>query len=96
MLRLLFLAALAGFSRASDVLEFTDDDFENKIGDHELILVEFFAPWWVYTFCAASRKYLLKLNALTGFVVNTWTNQRSPNVTELKLCEYLSGLLATT
>uniref|UniRef100_A0A3Q2CQ94 Protein disulfide-isomerase n=1 Tax=Cyprinodon variegatus TaxID=28743 RepID=A0A3Q2CQ94_CYPVA len=45
MLRLIFLAALAGFSRASDVLEFTDDDFESRIGDHELILVEFFAPW---------------------------------------------------
>uniref|UniRef100_A0A3Q3EI53 Protein disulfide-isomerase n=1 Tax=Labrus bergylta TaxID=56723 RepID=A0A3Q3EI53_9LABR len=34
MLRLMFLAALAGFSRASDV-----------IGDHSLALVEFFAPW---------------------------------------------------
>lgn len=45
MLRLFFLAALAVFSRASDVLEYTDDDFESKIGDHELILVEFFAPW---------------------------------------------------
>ncbi|XP_026030936.1 protein disulfide-isomerase A3 [Astatotilapia calliptera] len=45
MLRLIFLAALAGFSRASDVLEYTDDDFESRIGDHELILVEFFAPW---------------------------------------------------
>nr|XP_020481006.1 protein disulfide-isomerase A3 [Monopterus albus] len=45
MLRLIFLAALAGLAMASDVLEFTDDDFESKIGDHELILVEFFAPW---------------------------------------------------
>lgn len=45
MLRLIFLVALAGFSTASDVLEYTDDDFESKIGDHELILVEFFAPW---------------------------------------------------
>ncbi|XP_069551509.1 protein disulfide-isomerase A3 [Brachyistius frenatus] len=45
MLRLIFLAALAGFSRASDVLEYTDDDFESRIGSHELVLVEFFAPW---------------------------------------------------
>ncbi|XP_019934921.2 protein disulfide-isomerase A3 [Paralichthys olivaceus] len=45
MLRLIFLVALAGFSRASDVLDFTDDDFESKIGDHAMIIVEFFAPW---------------------------------------------------
>ena len=47
MLRLIFLAALAGISRASDVVDFTDDDFDSKIGDHPMILVEFFAPWWV-------------------------------------------------
>uniref|UniRef100_A0A7N6BDP2 Protein disulfide-isomerase n=1 Tax=Anabas testudineus TaxID=64144 RepID=A0A7N6BDP2_ANATE len=45
MLRLIFLVALAGFTRASDVLEFTDDDFDSRIGSHDLILVEFFAPW---------------------------------------------------
>ncbi|XP_033823789.1 protein disulfide-isomerase A3 [Periophthalmus magnuspinnatus] len=45
MLRLLLLAALAALSAASDVLEFTDDDFDSRIGDHDLILVEFFAPW---------------------------------------------------
>ncbi|XP_065148039.1 protein disulfide-isomerase A3 [Paramisgurnus dabryanus] len=45
MLRLLFIVALATAARASDVLEFTDDDFDSKIGDHDLILVEFFAPW---------------------------------------------------
>uniref|UniRef100_A0A8C7XC83 Protein disulfide-isomerase n=1 Tax=Oryzias sinensis TaxID=183150 RepID=A0A8C7XC83_9TELE len=42
---LIFLAALAGFTRASDVLEYTDDDFESRIGNHDLALVEFFAPW---------------------------------------------------
>lgn len=59
MLRLIFLAALAGFSRASDVLEYTDDDFESRIGDHELILVEFFAPWWVlsHVFSEVSEKF---------------------------------------
>lgn len=45
MLRLLVVAALAGLLQASDVLEFSDADFESKIGGHELILVEFFAPW---------------------------------------------------
>lgn len=45
MLTLILLAALAGFSSASDVLEFTDADFKSRIVDHELILVEFYAPW---------------------------------------------------
>ncbi|XP_076028144.1 protein disulfide-isomerase A3 [Genypterus blacodes] len=45
MFRLLLLVALAGFTRASDVLEYTDDDFDSSIGDHDLVLVEFFAPW---------------------------------------------------
>ncbi|KAJ4938638.1 hypothetical protein JOQ06_003248 [Pogonophryne albipinna] len=45
MLRVLVLAALAGFIGASDVLDYTDDDFESKIGLHGLALVEFFAPW---------------------------------------------------
>ncbi len=47
MLGVLFIAAFAAAARASDVLEYTDDDFDSKIGDHGLILVEFFAPWWV-------------------------------------------------
>lgn len=73
MLRLIFLAALAGFSRASDVLEYTDDDFESRIGGHELILVEFFAPWWVFPqpFSAVSEqiqswKMLLLAHAFSG------------------------------
>lgn len=45
MLGVLFVAALVAAARASDVLEYTDDDFDSKIGDHDLALVEFFAPW---------------------------------------------------
>ncbi|GAA6093085.1 protein disulfide-isomerase A3 [Tachysurus ichikawai] len=45
MLTLLFFVFFASVARASDVLEFTDDDFESRIGDHNLALVEFFAPW---------------------------------------------------
>ncbi|XP_068169947.1 protein disulfide-isomerase A3 [Antennarius striatus] len=45
MWKLIVLAALAAFSRASDVLEFTDADFESNIAEEDLILVEFFAPW---------------------------------------------------
>uniref|UniRef100_A0A673ZFZ7 Protein disulfide-isomerase n=1 Tax=Salmo trutta TaxID=8032 RepID=A0A673ZFZ7_SALTR len=42
---LFFFIVLAGAARASDVIEFSDDDFDSKIGDHGMILVEFFAPW---------------------------------------------------
>lgn len=45
MLAVLFVAAFAAAARASDVLDLTDDDFDSKIGHHDLILVEFFAPW---------------------------------------------------
>ncbi|XP_048828791.1 protein disulfide-isomerase A3-like [Brienomyrus brachyistius] len=45
MFKLLLSVVLLGAVQASDVLEFTDNDFESKISDHELILVEFFAPW---------------------------------------------------
>ncbi|XP_064846163.1 protein disulfide-isomerase A3-like [Oncorhynchus masou masou] len=45
MLKLFFFVVLARVTLASDVIEFTDDDFDSKIGDHGMILVEFFAPW---------------------------------------------------
>ena len=45
MIRHILLLSLISLALASDVLEFTDDDFDSKIGDHDMILVEFFAPW---------------------------------------------------
>ena len=30
---------------ASDVLEFTDKNLATEVADHDIILVEFFAPW---------------------------------------------------
>jgi hypothetical protein len=41
----LCLLSLTALSVASDVLELTDSDFATKIAQHDLILVEFFAPW---------------------------------------------------
>ena len=45
MLRFTFVCVLFVLSSASDVLEFTDNDFEDKVAEHDIILVEFFAPW---------------------------------------------------
>ncbi|XP_051896260.1 protein disulfide-isomerase A3 [Pristis pectinata] len=45
MIRLLLFACSVGAALASDVIELTDDDFEDQIDDHDLALVEFFAPW---------------------------------------------------
>ncbi|XP_030832527.1 protein disulfide-isomerase A3 [Strongylocentrotus purpuratus] len=42
---LLLISLLFGVAYGSDVIDFTDDDFKDNIGDHSLILVEFFAPW---------------------------------------------------
>ena len=43
------LLALAALAFASDVLELTDNDFANRIIEHDMALVEFFAP------CCGSR-----------------------------------------
>jgi protein disulfide-isomerase A3 len=48
-MKLLFSVALISIIfqslLASDVLEFTDANFDSKIGDHDIALVEFYAPW---------------------------------------------------
>jgi protein disulfide isomerase family A protein 3 len=36
---------LAAYATASDVLVFTDSDFETKVKEHEILLAEFYAPW---------------------------------------------------
>ncbi|XP_029643538.1 protein disulfide-isomerase A3 [Octopus sinensis] len=47
--KLLFLVALfvfaTGVNVKSDVLDLKDSNFKNKVADHDIILVEFFAPW---------------------------------------------------
>lgn len=45
MIRHLFLLSLVSLAFASDVLEFSDSDFDSEVAKHDLILVEFFAPW---------------------------------------------------
>jgi len=37
--------ALATYAAASDVLVFTDSDFETKVKQHDVLLAEFYAPW---------------------------------------------------
>jgi protein disulfide isomerase family A protein 3 len=42
---LLLLCLLPLISAGSDVLEYTDANFESEIGQHDLALAEFYAPW---------------------------------------------------
>lgn len=48
--KLLFVAviscAFVAFALSSDVLEFTDANFQDKVSEHDVILVEFYAPWY--------------------------------------------------
>ncbi|CAF4705050.1 unnamed protein product, partial [Rotaria magnacalcarata] len=39
------LIGLTALATAEDVLVFTDNDFETKINQHDIILVKFYAPW---------------------------------------------------
>ena len=45
MKALLFAAIFLPAVFASDVLDFTDANFDTEIKKHDFILVEFFAPW---------------------------------------------------
>lgn len=44
LLSLLLIATLA-FTEENNVLILTDDDLDQAISEHSLILVEFYAPW---------------------------------------------------
>lgn len=39
------LLSLIPLILSSDVLEFHDSDFATQIAEHDVVLVEFFAPW---------------------------------------------------
>ena len=44
---LLFCALLYLVAADGDVIELTDDTFNDEVKKHDIILVEFFAPWSV-------------------------------------------------
>lgn len=45
MTRLFVLLACVAYVLAGDDIDFTDADFDNKIGDHETAVIMFYAPW---------------------------------------------------
>jgi len=42
---ILLLIALVGLAYCSDVIELTDANFDQNLKEHDVVLVEFFAPW---------------------------------------------------
>ena len=40
-----FFVGLITFTTSSDVLVFTDNDFETKVKQYDILLAEFYAPW---------------------------------------------------
>ena len=44
-MKYLCLFVVLGLASASDVLEFNDDNFQDEVSKHDVILVEFYAPW---------------------------------------------------
>lgn len=40
-----FFVGLITFTTSSDVLVFTDSDFETKVKQYDILLAEFYAPW---------------------------------------------------
>lgn len=45
MLRSLVVFSLAVIAAKANVLDFTDANFKSKVQEHDVILIEFFAPW---------------------------------------------------
>lgn len=45
MFKLLILSVCLGLALSSDVLELKDSDFDSRIREHDVALVEFYAPW---------------------------------------------------
>ena len=45
LIKLAALISVIGLTLASDVLELKDSDFDTRIREHDIALVEFYAPW---------------------------------------------------
>ena len=45
MKNFIVLALLFGLAVASDVIDLSDSDFASEISKHDVMLIEFFAPW---------------------------------------------------
>lgn len=45
----ILISLFASAVLCSDVIELSDSDFTDRVKDEEIMLVEFFAPWYVCT-----------------------------------------------
>lgn len=47
LFKIVALCASISIVLSSDVLDFSGPDFESRVAEHDAILIEFFAPWYV-------------------------------------------------
>ena len=45
MLGIVCLSFLVALTAASDVIELNDSNFQESVEEHDIMLVEFYAPW---------------------------------------------------
>ena len=72
VLYIALIIACVTLASASDVLVFTDSDFESKVKQHDILLAEFYAPW-----CGHCKfLFSLSLSLIRSESFSSWLGKR--------------------